>query len=834
MKKLYILIIIALFGIQNAFSQALCGTTFDSTLTEYYENYTPPEHYDSIFIRVYPVAIRDNNGEGGHPISHINQSLCILKQDFEVYNIFFDIQPIDTINNTQILNIDSLRPSTGNNWTLFDNLIFPFTKVDGISIFYVGNPYDTLTSSWARFERRSIFMGGSAVFRVPHTSTSLITHEMGHAFGLRHTFQSGGYSLLPNTCTSRSPFINPAMCAELVNGSNCDTCGDLICDTDADPGTMQEADRSCSGSLINYDSIVTYNCQYNWDYINALSINNPGMNNLNLLLYDANGDTLKPNMNNFMTYTYPRCMNQFSLEQINHMRFLIDVHGSLAHIQSNQQNFSSDLDLKIRSGTDDYGEEPYNKRFTLWKSPDIWVRNQPDGFQNQVHQNPYYDSINNNPVYVYVRVTNNSCENFLGDGHLKLYWAKASTALNWPSHWINAFQSGIPFGNLIDSVELNGISQWSEGVFEFEWHLENPEQYIGINPDPWHYCLLARIVSNEDPMTFPEISSLYTNVSNNNNIAWKNTTIVYPPQIANYSPGGVVSLGSVSEETETYKITFKTEPVNDHFLTEEAEVYFTLDEVSWNKWLEGGMLGENIEVYDEEKRKIQIIQDGAYLDGLSFFPMEQSTLMLSFNYLVDEVTFIEEFECNLIQQISEGEQEIIGGETYIVTKDLDRIPFDADAGYEQMIVLGDSVLLQAEDINEDAIYNWYINDTSKVFSGKQFFSYPDKTEVFKLEVIAKDGYKDYDSIKVQVKQYAITNINPNPAFDEVTISYRIKQNSGAHLLVLRSNGMIMTNQPLSHSNSSVTINVSNYPTGTYTAIIQTGNQNADYKNFIVQ
>lgn len=41
-----------------------------------------------------------------------------------------------------------------------------------------------------------------------------LPHEMGHLFGLLHTFEGG---------------------TETVNGSNCETAGDLICDTPADP-----------------------------------------------------------------------------------------------------------------------------------------------------------------------------------------------------------------------------------------------------------------------------------------------------------------------------------------------------------------------------------------------------------------------------------------------------------------------------------------------------------------------------------------------------------------------------------------------------------------------
>lgn len=43
-----------------------------------------------------------------------------------------------------------------------------------------------------------------------------LSHEMGHYFGLSHTFETGGG-------------------AELANGTNCATAGDHICDTPADP-----------------------------------------------------------------------------------------------------------------------------------------------------------------------------------------------------------------------------------------------------------------------------------------------------------------------------------------------------------------------------------------------------------------------------------------------------------------------------------------------------------------------------------------------------------------------------------------------------------------------
>ncbi len=55
----------------------------------------------------------------------------------------------------------------------------------------------------------------SIVFRKDCVNAGVFAHELGHFFSLLHTFEGSG--------------------AELVNGSNCATEGDLLCDTPADP-----------------------------------------------------------------------------------------------------------------------------------------------------------------------------------------------------------------------------------------------------------------------------------------------------------------------------------------------------------------------------------------------------------------------------------------------------------------------------------------------------------------------------------------------------------------------------------------------------------------------
>jgi hypothetical protein len=103
----------------------------------------------------------------------------------------------------------------------------------------------------------------------------------------------------------------------------------------------------------------------------------------------------------------------------------------------------------------DTGVEPNPDTGPMYVSQDIWVRNAPDpGYQPYpftaasppwtfpAHQNPVYrDPLKSTPNYVYVEVRNNSNAASTGKERLRVYWAKASTGLSWPSQWVD-YQPG--------------------------------------------------------------------------------------------------------------------------------------------------------------------------------------------------------------------------------------------------------------------------------------------------------------------------------------------------------------------------------------------------------
>lgn len=162
-------------------------------------------------------------------------------------------------------------------------------------------------------------------------------------------------------------------------------------------------------------------------------------------------------------------------------------------------NYIGELDLMVRNSMVDYGYEPDNNtQQVFWNSQDIWVRPNSGESYIDVHENPEYDPIN--PNYINVRVTNRSCVTSSGNEELKLNWAKADTGLSWPAPWDGSVTVGnnIPLGGEVGTLNIPPLEPGQEVVIEFEWMVPNPEDYIDLNPNPWHFCFLAQIIT---PMT---------------------------------------------------------------------------------------------------------------------------------------------------------------------------------------------------------------------------------------------------------------------------------------------------------------------------------------------
>lgn len=285
------------------------------------------------------------------------------------------------------------------------------------------------------------------------------------------------------------------------------------------------------------------------------------------------------------------------LQSIQYTSDFVETNSSIGH-----DGFAS---LYMRDKPWDLGDEPSNafpaKVQEFWASEDIWVRKQDDNIE--IHQNPeFYLPSTNNYDYVYVRVRNKGCQATTGNEQLKVYWAKGATALNWSSYWdgsmsvVNGSGNTVPLGNLIGTITIPVIQPGHAQVLKFPWKPQNPNAYVGLgtNPlfngeEPWHFCLLARIESNDDPMNNEGIY-LTENIAKNNNIILKNVSVVNinpvdrPNQENEQKFGAAVMVGDVSGNGGTYDLQFSnSKSYAENPITNEAEVKVILDDPLWEK-----------------------------------------------------------------------------------------------------------------------------------------------------------------------------------------------------------------------------------------------------------
>ena len=350
---------------------------------------------------------------------------------------------------------------------------------------------------------------------------------------------------------------------------------------------------------------------------------------------------------------------------------LVDAYAAVLMAQKHNS-----LDLYIKDFIDDLGVEPNRIKGKMWRSPGIWIRNRADGVEE--HQNPVYKR-NNNRNYVYVRIRNRSNIGSTGKDKVKLYWRKAGTVSRWPESWDGTTrQNGVLMGAPIGTIYIPALEPGEEVVLSFPWEMPNPRDYSNISPNTWHFCLLARIVSEDDPMTNEQDRYTSTNARKNNNIAWKNVTVVKTSSkkrksIGQYDVrrffGGVVSVGNPFDEAKTYSLELVKEDLETgKAIFDEAEVSLEMDETLYNAWERGGKQSDLLDNTNDKKKKL-VKGNHATLENLRFAPNEMGTLNVSFNFLAKELTDKLKFVYHVVQKEAET-GEVVGGETYIINKDL--------------------------------------------------------------------------------------------------------------------------------------------------------------------
>ncbi len=205
------------------------------------------------------VIIASQSGQGGDAStgSIVQRDLDGMNEIFAQNNTGIQFElcgPVRIVDNDNLYALWNLDPATMN----------PYYEPGYITLVYCALLPNSLGG----------FTMGDLVYLRGSGSAQIAAHEVGHVLGLMHTHDS-------------------IFGAELVDGSNCATAGDFICDTPADPNLGL-------AGMVEYGTC---------NYIGTAT--------------DANGDAYTPSTTNIMNYA-PCVLSTFTQGQAQVMQYVID------------------------------------------------------------------------------------------------------------------------------------------------------------------------------------------------------------------------------------------------------------------------------------------------------------------------------------------------------------------------------------------------------------------------------------------------------------------------------------------------------------------------------
>ena len=282
-----------------------CGTVTNSETLHYLNSIKPElKKFEQAFLQLKSVAnksqakfinsipvkahvIRSSGGTGGICESDLYNAFSNLNTVYaDAFMSFFLCEGINYINEDELCHLNKGDET---------NLIERYNVPGLINIYFtddiLGESDDTLCGYTDNSGRNDVIVLKSSCV----TNSSSLAHEMGHFFSLIHTHGPD----------------NTKLTTEFVDGSNCDTDGDGICDTPADP-------KLTSKNVNNF-------CEYTGTE------------------KDAHGDLFAPDAQNIMSYSLKGCRSHFSNQQLARMYAFYHTAKSYLACPDFSANFTADV-----------------------------------------------------------------------------------------------------------------------------------------------------------------------------------------------------------------------------------------------------------------------------------------------------------------------------------------------------------------------------------------------------------------------------------------------------------------------------------------------------------
>ncbi len=435
-------------------------------------------------------------------------------------------------------------------------------------------------------------------------------------------------------------------------------------------------------------------------------------------------------------------------------------------------------DLYIKDVPGDIGLEPDpGDYWNLVDGDDVWVRNSQDtplsgyttpryAHENQ-HESPEYSDYWKNfqyLPYIYAKVRNRASATV--SGYVHLYYHKITLNDLWnacdPGYlcgsWQELFCDDTNGNGVLDGTEQNNctpnlvtLAPGEEWVVEQKWWVASQFPDPSVSGNRTEYCLLARFVSAEDPMT-NEVNGVHAaiNAKENNNIVQKN--VIFVNNVAGKHFAYNMDVGNPSSAPTKNKLSF-VEATLPPFSGIGGKVKVDLGQPLYTAWIIGGSIGTGV-IHSNDPQSpyaIELTSDTSSIENITLAPYQILPVLVSFNYYPGdssttpfEYQFRQYESFNLVNPV----YAFTGGANFYFNK-----PFcpSANAGSDVTICAGQSANLTGTPVIQDATYQWYNNLTGlQAGTGPTITVTPSVTTTYQLRISAPNGCTGTDEVTVTV------------------------------------------------------------------------------------
>lgn len=457
----------------------------------------------------------------------------------------------------------------------------------------------------------------------------------------------------------------------------------------------------------------------------------------------------------------------------------------------------------------DYDAKTHFK-YEFWDNPYIWIRNQNDGKDVHVTENPIIEAWK--PIFVYTQVRNKGVKPYKAqDMMVKSFWGQSATVITeykWKGYSTNNKSDG---GSFDDQTIYSELAPGNTTIVEMG-HVFFSNSLTLLQKDTSNLCILAYITPTESDEGFPVDSNAIAAVWGTDKLGQSNVSTlelqytVEPCDLNNL----LVRFDNPYLDVKDWGVIVKPSlPIET--LRSEANVNMRLSSDLITSWENGGEQSVAIANVDKNIGYFQIDGDSALLNNLQMMPHQSGKIGIKCNFFAENgITEKKTFDVNVaVKDNATG--QILGGETFRIIQ----YPRPAINPQIETTKINGKTTLTATNVSENVIYKWY-NEQGELVGEGNTFAVPAGVSASSYRVKAEalsDGAISYSAME-PAESSTIKSVLSDPS--SVNVIFEGPANGGTTLRLASATGNApVTEYSVEAGSTACNIPADNLASGVY-------------------